>query len=127
MLDPRVTKLSEQLIHYSTKLHSKDSLLIHAFDIPNEAVAELVRVAQATGANVITRMESSLVRRQLQTSMNESNAKLITEIEMHEMKHVTAYIALRGTQNFAEMSDVPVEKLDLWQKKLLFCSASQGQ
>ena len=116
MLDPRITQLSEQLVHYSTSLGPKDKLLIHAFDIPNEATAELVRVAQATGAEVMTRIESSLIRRQLQSNMSESNAKLITEIEMHEMKHMTAYIAIRGTHNFAETSDVPTEKLDLWQK-----------
>ncbi len=116
MQDPRITKLAEQLVHYSTKLNSNDKLLIHAFDIPTEAVAELVRVAQSTGAEVITRLESSLIRRQLHSTLSPSNAKLIVNSEMNEMKQMTAYIALRGTLNFSEMSDVPVDKLDLWQK-----------
>ncbi|HVL39001.1 MAG TPA: hypothetical protein VM328_06380, partial [Fimbriimonadaceae bacterium] len=75
MLDPRVTKLAELLCTHSTELGPKDSLLIHAFDIPEEAVAEVVRVAQSKGAKVAVRLESNLVRRQLMLGMTEDNAK----------------------------------------------------
>ena len=65
MLDPRVTKLAELLCSHSTNLTSKDTVLIHAFDVPEEAVAELVRVAHERGAQVVVRLESNLIKRQL--------------------------------------------------------------
>ena len=117
MVDPRVTRLAELLCSHSCDLSSSDTVLIHAFDIPDESVAEVVRVAQTTGARVAVRLESNIVKRQLMHGMTESNAKLIADIEMHEMKQMTAYIALRGSDNYAELSDVPQENQATWNRE----------
>jgi aminopeptidase len=44
-------------------LTPEDRVLIHAFDIPDEVVAEVVRVVQSRGAQVALRLESNVVRR----------------------------------------------------------------
>lgn len=116
MLDPRVTELAELLCTHSTNLGPEDAVLIHAFDIPDEAVAEVVRIAQSKGARVAVRLESGSVRRQILHGLTEENARLIADIELHEMKQMTAYMALRGGENSAELSDVPSEKNTMWQK-----------
>ena len=74
MLDPRITRLAELLCDHSTRLNSEDAVLVHAFDIPEEAVAEIVRVAQSRGAKVAVRLESNLVKRQMLHGMTEANA-----------------------------------------------------
>lgn len=117
MLDPRVTRLAELLCTHSTKLTADDHLLIHAFDIPDEAVAEVVRIAQSKGAKVAVRLESNIVRRQLMHGMTEANARLITEVERHEMEQMTAYIALRGSHNYAELSEVPDDIMRMWSRE----------
>ncbi len=117
VLDPRVTKLAELLASHCCSLSDKDAVLIHAFDIPEEAVAEFVRVAQSTGAMVAVRLESGLVRRQLMLGMTLPNAQLYADIETHEMERMTAYIALRGSHNYAEASEVPVDTLSMWQRE----------
>jgi aminopeptidase len=91
-------------------------VLIHAFDIPEDAVAEVVRVAQSKGAQVAVRLESNVVKRQLMLGMTEQNAATIATIEKAEMQEMTAYIALRGSHNYAESSDVPGEIQSMWQK-----------
>lgn len=116
MLDPRVTKLAEVFAGHSTKLTAEDTVLIHAFDMPQEVVAEFVRVCQAKGAKVVVRLESNLVRRQMMLGMTEANAAVHAEIEKHEMESMTAYIALRGTENYAEQNDVPAATLSMWQR-----------
>lgn len=116
MLDPRVTRLAELLASHSTHLGPQDSVLIHSFDIPEEVVAELVRVCQSKGARVVVRQESNIVRRQLLLGMTEANASLIADIEAHEMERMTAYIALRGSHNYAEQNDVPAEIQSMWSK-----------
>ncbi|MBI1755755.1 MAG: aminopeptidase [Fimbriimonas ginsengisoli] len=116
MLDPRITRLAELFADHSLGLSAKDSVLIHAFDIPEEAVTEFVRVCQNRGARVAIRLESQLVRRQLMHGMNEATAILHAEIERHEMDQMTAYIALRGSHNYAEQADVPSEIQSLWQR-----------
>ena len=81
MLDARVTRLAELLTSHSTELTSEDHVLIHAFDIPDEVTAEIVRCAQATGAKVVVRLESNWVRRQQMLGMNAATADLIADIE----------------------------------------------
>lgn len=116
MLDPRVTQLAELFCTHSTKLTGEDTVLIHAFDIPEEAIAEFVRVAQSKGASVLTRLESAQIRRQMMSGMTEKNAQTIAESELAEMKLVTAYIALRGGSNYAEMSEISGETMAMWQR-----------
>jgi aminopeptidase len=117
MLDPRVTKLAELLCSHSCDLGPTDTVLIHAFDIPDEAVAEVVRVAQSRGAQVVVRLESNLIRRQLLHGLTEANVKTIAKVEKFEMEQMTAYIALRGSDNYAEGSDVPEANQKLWAKE----------
>lgn len=117
MIDPRVTRLAELLCGHACQLSSSDKVLVHAFDIPDEAVAEVVRVAQSTGAQVVTRLESNLVRRQMMLGMTEANARTIADVEKHEMEQMTAYLSLRGGHNYAEASDVPSSINAMWQKE----------
>lgn len=117
MLDPRITKLAELLCTHSCELTEADTLLVHAFDIPEEAVAEVVRVAQSKGAKVAVRLESSLVRRQILHGLTEESVKLVAKVEKYEMEQMTAYIALRGTNNYAELGDVPGDLMNLWSKE----------
>lgn len=116
MLDPRVTRLAELLCDHSTRLGTEDTVLIHAFDIPAECTAEIVRVAQSRGAKVVTRLESEAVRRQLLMGMDEQNAQVIADIEAFEMDRMTAYISIRGSHNVSTMNDVPQDVMALWQK-----------
>jgi len=116
MTDPRVTKLAQLLCTHSTELKPEDKVLIHTFDIPEEVTAEVVRVAQATKAQVLLRSESNLVRRQLLKGITEANAATIADVEKYEMEQMTAYISIRGSENYAELSDVPAENMNIWQR-----------
>ncbi|MCU0316580.1 MAG: aminopeptidase [Fimbriimonadaceae bacterium] len=116
MKDPRVTRLAELLCNHSTDLSSSDSVLIHAIDIPDQVTAELVRVALATGAKVHTKIESTQVQRALLRAQSSENMAQQAEIDLHEMKKMTAYIALRGSENAMELADVPMSQRENWQK-----------
>jgi len=116
MLDPRVTRLAELLITHSTRLESGENLLIEAFDIPAAATAEVIRVAQDKGVNVMVQTYQNAVQRRLLMGMTEDNAVLCGGVDSNRMDNMDAYIGLRGTENFAEMSDVPDAKNKLWMK-----------
>jgi aminopeptidase len=116
MTDPRVTKLADLLATHSCDLGPDDRLLVHAFDIPEEVTAEVVRIAREKGAQVAVRLESNLVRRALLMGITEENVKTIAKVEKFEMDQMTAYMALRGSHNYAETSDVPGETMNMWQR-----------
>ncbi|MBS1713669.1 MAG: aminopeptidase [Armatimonadetes bacterium] len=116
MLDPRVSRLAELLCDHSTRLTPEDRVLVHASDVPFEAVAEVVKVARSRGAQVVVRLENETVRRQAMLDMDEANAALIADVEAYEMDRMTAYIAIRGGHNVSNTVDVPSENVALWQR-----------
>ncbi|MCC7231267.1 MAG: aminopeptidase [Fimbriimonadaceae bacterium] len=117
MLDPRVTKLAQLLCRHSLRLTPDDKVLIHAFDLPDDCVAEVVRVVMSTGAQAVVRLESGLVRRQIMHGLTTENVRTIANIEKYEMEQMTAYIALRGTANPLENAEAPSENLRLWSRE----------
>jgi aminopeptidase len=119
MLDPRMTKLADLLATHSTRLQPGDKVLIEAFDIPAECTAELIRVAQGTGAEVFAQTYQSQVQRAILRGVSEGNATTYGAIDADRMDRMDAYIAIRGTNNFAEMSDVPDDKNKIWMKSYL--------
>ena len=115
MVDPRMTKLAENLVNYSTELKPGEKVLIEAIDIPTEMTCELVRVARAAGADVLVTLKSNRVNRALMMNSSEAQMNLMAETEALRMKAVDAYIGVRGSHNIAELSDVPAEGHKLYQ------------
>ncbi len=115
MIDPRMTKLAEQLVRYSTALKPGEKILIEAIDVPVEMTCELVRVAREAGADPLVTLKSNRVNRALMQYGSESQLNLIADTEALRMSNVDAYIGLRGNYNIAELSDVPDENHKLYQ------------
>ena len=118
MMDPRYNKLASLLVKYSTKLKKGDRVLIDAIDIPDEFTIELMRVAKKAGATPLVELRRGRISREIMRLADRSHAALLRDIEMFRMKRVQAYIALRGSANVNETSDVPSEQLTLYSKLL---------
>ncbi len=115
MIDPRMTKLAEVLVHYSTGLKPEEKILIEAIDAPHEMTCELVRVAKAAGGHPLVTLKSNRVNRALLLSGSPEQMNLVAEAEALRMSKVDAYIGLRASPNIAELSDVPPEGHKLYQ------------
>ena len=118
MTDPRFTRLANLLIRYSTKLRKGDRVLIDAIEIPDEMVIELIREAREAGATPLIEIRHGRITRELLRGTNEGDAALMRDIEMFRMKRVDAYIAMRGSANATEASDVPSDKMQLFSRVL---------
>ena len=118
MTDPRFTRLANLLIRYSTKLRKGDRVLIDAIEIPDEMVIEIIRAARRAGATPLVEVRHGRLSRELLRGTSEGDARLIRDLEMYRMKRVDAYIALRGSANASETSDVPSDKIQLYSRVL---------
>ncbi|MBU0718790.1 MAG: aminopeptidase, partial [Planctomycetes bacterium] len=116
MIDPRMTKLAEVLIDYSTEIKPGEKILIEAIDIPTEMTCELVRAARAAGAEPLVTLKSNRVQRALMLHGSQAQMDLWAETEALRMSKVDAYIGIRGNWNIAELSDVPPEGHKLYQE-----------
>ena len=118
MQDPRYDHLAEVLTGYSTRLQSGEKVLIDTFDAPPEIIISLIRKAREKGAVPLVNLQSSVVNRELLREAEESQYQLIAEYEMVRMKGVSVYIAIRGSHNITEQSDVPSDRMKLAMKLL---------
>jgi aminopeptidase len=111
--DPRYGQLADVLTGYSTALKKGERVLIDAFDIPEGMVVALVEAAYRRGALPYVQMHNARVGRALALGMGEAQLAYSSKIELERMKGMQAYIALRGSNNIFETSDVPAEQMKL--------------
>lgn len=110
-MDPRFDKLAGVLTGYSTALRAGEKVLIEAFDVPDAMVLALVRAARQAKAIPFVQLYHGQISREMALEASEEQLGLTAEIEMARIKKMDAYIALRGSENTSEMSDVPAETL----------------
>lgn len=118
MHDPRYAELARLLTGYSTDLKKGEKVLIDAFDIPAEMVVELVRAARARRAIPYVQINQARVSRELLRGATDEQFSLHARLELARMKHMDAYIALRGAENIFESSDVPSDRMKIAMKNM---------
>jgi aminopeptidase len=118
MTDPRYTKLAELLVNYSTELKKNERVLLEMSDVPDEFSIELMRAVRKVGAIPLIEVRHSRVSREIILGTNPEHAKLVSDVELARMKRVQAYIAIRGSANASENSDVPGDVMGAYSKTL---------
>lgn len=116
-MDSRIVKLSNLLTSYSCDLQKGDRVLI---DYEGEAtkplVCQLIKDAYKLGAKPFVNHRDSRVLREILLECDEEQIEFLDDYQLYQMKGMDAYIAIRGNENTAELSDVPSEKLNLYSR-----------
>ena len=118
MHDERFNKLAKLLVEYSIRLKRNETVLIEAFDIPDEMTVALIRVARNAGGVPFAQVYHTRVNRALALEASDRQLNLVVSHELARMKKMNAYIAVRGSHNITELSDVPPDKMQLIGKKM---------
>src|SRR3954462_13935968 len=118
MHDPRLDKLARLLVEYSLNLKPKENVLIETFDVPDEMTIALIHAVRNADGTPFAQIQRSRVSRALALGATERQLNLAANHELGRMKKMHAYIAVRGSNNITELSDVPVGQLKLVAKKM---------
>ena len=113
MTDARYEKLAEVLTKHSTALRPGDKVLIDVSDVPDGMVIALIRAIRRAKALPFTQVQRSRISREMALNMSSDQITVAAEIELARMKKMDAYIAIRGSDNSTEMSDVPADKMKM--------------
>ncbi|MBP6506959.1 MAG: aminopeptidase [Opitutaceae bacterium] len=113
MIDPRFQQLAEGLTGFSTALKKGERVLIDAFDVPDAMVIALVRATRQRGAHPYVQIHRARVTRELALGAEEAQFAPHAAVELARMQKMDAYIALRGSDNIFEASDVPASRVQL--------------
>src|SRR5262245_37494587 len=87
-------------------------------EVPDEFSVELMRAVRAAGAIPIIEVRHTRINREVIRESNARHASLVRDLEMFRMKRMQAYVAIRGSANANEASDVPSDLMALYSKML---------
>lgn len=118
MSDPRYQELANQLIGYSTQLKKDEKVLLDLSEVPDAFAIALIRETRRRKAIPVIRQQSASVGREMLLGATEDQFGLISKNLLAEMKSMDAYIAVRGSHNIAELSDVPPARMEIAMKQL---------
>ena len=110
-MEPNYTKLAKVLTEFSTNLQKGERVLIDVYDIPEAMTIALVRAARALGAIPYVNLNAGRIARELVNGVETGQYEKQAEWELKRMESMDAYIAVRGSDNIFEMSDVDPEKM----------------
>ena len=114
-MDERIVKLARGLVNHSMKVKENDKVYIHYVGQDTEPLArQLVKeVYAAKGVPFVHYTEPRLQREMLMHATREQ-LELMAKIDSMEMDEMDCYVGIRGADNAAELSDVPADKMSLY-------------
>ncbi len=115
MVDERVKKLCNTLVHYSCKVKKGDNVLIDVTGCDDALTRQIIKEVYAAGGSPYVTTPHAAVTREWLMQANKEQIENITKWDSARMKAMQAYIAFRGGANATEMSDVPADKMELYQ------------
>jgi aminopeptidase len=118
MHDLRFDKLAKLLVEYSTRLKRNETVLVEAFDVPDEMPIALIPAIRKAGAIPFVQIHRARVSRALTLDASDRQLKLMASHELARMRKMDAYIAVRGSNNVTELSDVPAKQMQLMAKRM---------
>lgn len=117
MYDSRIDDLAAQLVRYSTSTKRGDKVLLDLFDVPESIGIALIRAVRAAGATPFLNVHRAKLTRELGLKATEEQYTTINKINLAQMKNMDVYIAVRGSENINELSDIPADRMKLIAQK----------
>lgn len=118
MHDPRIDQLARTLVRYSTQVKKGDFVWIDCFDVPGYVAQALIRAVVEAKAHPLVHLHDTTVTREMMLHAADAQYELLGSHQLELMKKMDCYIAVRGSHNITENSDVPAEKMKLVMSRL---------
>lgn len=116
MRDPRSAALATSLVHHSCRVKSGDNVMIESFDAPAAFLRDLVREVAAAGGRPLLQLRSHSLMRDLLMNASVEQMQMQAELDAFAMTRMQAYIGVRANTNISEWSDLPPERMRLYQE-----------
>ena len=115
-MDERIVKMAKNLVGYSVKVQPGDKVYIHYIGQSGRDLARMLikEVYRAGGVPFVHFTDNQMVRELLLNGTKEQMS-LMAEWDGAEMSRMDFYIGIRGSDNAAELSDVPKDRMALYE------------
>ena len=116
MRDPRMPKLAQTIVRYSTKVRQGDKVLIEMIGPERELLKCIIEEVHAAGGHPYVQLTDRAVQRVMLQSMTKEQMQRWAEMDLARMKEMDVYIGVRSGENASELSGLPEEQLSLYEK-----------
>lgn len=118
MKDERLITLAKNLINYSCRLKKGEKVLIEIYGNETPFITELIKQAYEAGAVPFVNLKDKEIERAIFMNCSEEQLTSMASYEAARMAEMDAFIGVRSAYNSSELSDVPQEKMSLYNKYL---------
>ncbi len=116
-MDERMRKLAKNLVNYSCRVKEGDKVYIHYIGDSTEPLAlALIDEVYRAKALPFPHFTSTRIQRRTVMECTEEQLKLMARVDCLEMENMDCYIGVRGTDNVSELSDVPEDRMSLYER-----------
>ncbi|WP_028595756.1 aminopeptidase [Paenibacillus assamensis] len=115
MKDPRIQKLAENLVQYSVDVQPGEHILVEMIGSERELVECLVHEIAKRGGHPHVELTDRKVQRALLMNATKEQMETWKEYDLLRMQRMDGYIGIRAGENVNEMSDVPADKMKLYE------------
>ena len=115
-MDERIKTLAKNLVNYSCRVKAWDKVYINYTGPSTEDLArQLVKEVYAAGGLPFVHYINPKVQREVLLNCTEEQIRIMADLAAQEMSQMDCYIGVRGSDNVSELSDVPADKMNLYE------------
>lgn len=116
-MDSRIEKLAEILVNYSCHVQKGEKVYIHYIGKDTTDLArQLVKEVYKAGGVPFVHFTDPQVQREVLLHCTKEQMEEMAKVDAMEMDMMDCYIAVRGSDNVSELSDVPSEQMGYYEK-----------
>ena len=116
-MDERLKKLAHNLVNYSCNVKAGDKVYLYNMgEATVDLARQIIKEVYANGGIPFPHFTNQQIQREMLLGCSEEQLKIMAEQDAKEMSQMDCYIGIRGTDNVSELSDVPSEKMAMYDK-----------
>jgi aminopeptidase len=116
-MDSRNVQLAQSLVNYSVKCGKGDKVYIqYVGKDTTELARAIIKEVYAAGGRPFVHFRDTAVEREILFHADEEQLKFQAKLDAAEMKAMDCFIGVRGADNAAEFSDVPQDRMEMYEK-----------
>lgn len=118
-MDERIKKLADLLVNYSCDIKAGEKILIDYEGAEcKPLIRQVIKNVYKNGGMPYVTIADKEITREILLDCSEEQLEFMKDNLLREMEGMDAYLAVRGGANAGELSDVPSEKMSLYNKVL---------
>lgn len=115
MKDPRLVKLAKNLVNYSVQVKQGENILVEMIGQARELLKCVIEEIQAQGGFAHVEITDRYIQRSLIKGATKESMEAWARYDLDRMKQMDGYIAIRAYENINDWSDIPGERMELYE------------